>query len=72
MTTRSQALPEDRQSWPCTWQYVGADIEITWSNSITDTTRVVGQELRLEIRTGIVCVTAPCPTGWSETYEKAS
>jgi hypothetical protein len=57
---------------PCTWERSGVDFVLTWPSSAVDTARVSGEALRLEFSTGVVCVTTPCPSEWTEVYRRVS
>jgi hypothetical protein len=67
--------------WPCTWTRRSNRLELTWGEAVppqpplagyTSTGTVDGVRLELEIQTGIVCVTTPCPTGWLEVYRQVA
>lgn len=72
-------LDTGEMGWPCTWTREGARLELSWNEAapdqpqlpnVTSLGTVEGAILRLEVRTGIQCVTTPCPTGWLEVYEQ--
>jgi hypothetical protein len=69
---------EVESSWPCEWEHEGDEITFTWlaeppASEMTPAAAtagvIEGDRLTLSIDTGIVCVTAPCPTHWIEVYE---
>jgi len=66
-------------TWACTWETTDSELRVTWAatgelpmNSPEGQSvgALEGDRLTLMISTGIVCVTTPCPSGFTEFYER--
>lgn len=66
-------------TWACTWETTDSELRVTWAttgelpmNSPEGQSvgALAGDRLTLMIFTGIVCVTTPCPSGFTEVYER--
>lgn len=52
----------------CTWTLVGDSLTLFWTNSNPAVGTLNGPHLTLVYRTGIMCVTTPCPSQWTAEY----
>jgi hypothetical protein len=56
----------------CAWMQDGVAISLTWSDSSVSMGYVVQDTLTIVHPTGIVCVTFPFPTQWTEVYQRVA
>jgi hypothetical protein len=71
---------ESEMSWGCTWTRAGSSLSFTWTDDVgipllpspgtVASSWIHEGHLTLVFETGIVCVRAPCPSTWTEVYER--
>lgn len=71
---------ESDTSWGCTWSRTGSSLSFTWTENggislfpapgTIASSSIRQRRITLVFETGIICVRAPCPSTWTEVYER--